>query len=410
MNAFDILQARGFIYQTSDPDAVRAMLEQPRTCYTGFDPTGASLTAGHLVPIMQLAHLQRAGHRPIVLCGGGTAMIGDPSGKTSSRPILTPDEIQSNLEAQKKQLMRFLDFDSGQPHDAIVVNNADWLLELNYIEFLRDIGRHFSVNQMLTADVYRTRLESGENLSFLEFNYQLLQGYDWLHLFRTEKCEIQCAGSDQWANCLAGKELIRRLHNAETQVICAPLLTTASGQKMGKTERGAIWLDAERTSPYEFFQYFVNVDDRDVEKLLKLLTFLPLERIAELCAVEGAALREAKQALAYEITKLVHGEDAADEARSAAKALFGGGGDREAVPTTPLAASRLGEITVIEAFVEAGLAKSNSEVRRLITQGGAYVNEERVDDLEAVLSGDSVDDGEILLRAGKKRYHRLTVE
>ncbi len=407
MNALDQLNERGFVFQVSDADALRQALERPVTCYTGFDPTGPSLTAGHLVPIMQLAHLQRAGHRPIVLCGGGTARIGDPSGKTSSRPILTPEEINSNLQSQKKQLMRFLDFDADR---ALVVNNADWLCELNYIDFLRDVGRHFSVNVMLTAEHYRSRLAAEENLTFLEFNYMLLQAYDYLHLFREYGCTLQCAGSDQWANCLAGMDLVRKLERADTHVLCSPLLTTASGQKMGKTERGAIWLDAQRTPPYEFYQYWVNVDDRDVEKLLSLLTFLPIARVKELCAAGGAALRGAKQALAFEVTSLVHGEDAADEARAAAEALFGGGaGDRSSMPTTTMERGQLGSLTIVDALVETGLCASRGEAKRLVAQGGAYVNEERIDSPEMVLGEIAEEDGELLLRAGKKRYHRLEI-
>ncbi len=406
MNAFEVLSERGFVYQVSDQQALRAALAAPLTCYTGFDPSNSSLTAGHLVPIMQLAHLQRCGHRPIVLCGGGTGLVGDPSGKTESRPMLTRADIDANLLSQKRQLMRFLDFDQDR---ALVVNNADWLCELNYIDFLRDIGRHFSVNQMLTAEIYRTRLDAEEHLSFLEFNYQLLQAYDFLHLYREYGCTLQGAGSDQWANCLAGMDLIRRVEGAEVHVLCTPLLTTASGRKMGKTESGAVWLDAERTSPYEFLQYFVNVDDRDVETLLKLLTFLPLSRIAELCAEGGAALREAKRVLARELTALVHGAAAADEAGDAAQALFGeSGGDREAMPTTALTAAAVDQMTILDAFVDTGLCKSRGEARRLIDQGGAYLNDERVTDGEAPLAP-HLRDQQLLLRSGKKRYHRIAI-
>ncbi|MCC7491446.1 MAG: tyrosine--tRNA ligase [Fimbriimonadaceae bacterium] len=407
MNAFDVLSERGFVFQSTDPAGVRQMLTSPTTAYTGFDPTAASLHCGHLVPLMQLAWLQRCGNRPILLCGGGTALVGDPSGKTSSRPILTRDEINANLASQRQQAMRFMDFEADR---ALVANNADWLCELNYIDFLRDIGAHFSVNQMLTAEIYRTRLDADEHLSFLEFNYQLLQAYDWLHLYRTVGCTMQCAGSDQWANCLAGMDLIRRLEGAEAHVLCTPLLVTASGQKMGKTEKGAVWLDPELTPPYEFFQYWVNVDDRDVERLLKLLTFLSLAQIGELCSADGAALRDAKRVLAYEVTGIVHGQPAAEEAQAAAQALFGGGGgDRSAMPSTGVALVELAGWSLLDALVHAGLCASRGEARRLTAQGGAYVNEARVADPEAPLGEGVVQDGEVLLRAGKKRYHRLVV-
>ncbi|MBI2300897.1 MAG: tyrosine--tRNA ligase [Armatimonadetes bacterium] len=408
MNVLDTLHARGLVHQTSDEANLRHLLEGRATVYTGFDPTGASLTAGHLVPIMVLAHLQRAGHRPVVLCGGGTALVGDPSGKTSSRPILTREQIGANLQSQQRQLMSFLDFDADQ---ALVVNNADWLCELNYIEFLRDIGSHFSVNTMLTADVYRTRLDAGEHLSFLEFNYQLLQAYDWLHLYRTLGCTIQSAGSDQWANCLAGKELIRRLEGAEVEVLCAPLLITAAGQKMGKTERGAVWLAADQTSPYEFYQYWVNVDDRDVVTWLKLFTFVSLERIVEVTEEGGAALREAKHLLAYEVTRMVHGEAAAGEAQEAAGAAFGGtGGSRDSMPTTRLTRAEVDAgLPILELLVTIGLAASRAAAKRLVEQGGAYLNGEKVPGPDRTVTTGDVHDGEVLLRSGKKTFHRLVV-
>lgn len=408
MNALEALKERGFVHQTTSERALYQMLERPVTCYTGFDPTGPSLTAGHLVPIMMLAHLQRHGHRPIVLCGGGTAMVGDPSGKTESRPILSADQIQANLEAQRQQLMSFLDFGDDK---AFVVNNADWLGELNYIEFLRDFGRLFSVNQMLTAEIYRTRLDHNQHLSFLEFNYQLLQAYDFLHLYREYGCTLQAAGSDQWANCLAGADLIRRLEGAETHVLCAPLLLTADGRKMGKTEQGSVMLSAEVTPPYDFYQYWINVDDRDVEPWLKLFTFLELAEITELCAAGGAALNGAKQRLAYEVTATVHGRAAADDAKAAAEALFGGGvGDAAAMPSTELPADRLAAgYSIVDALVDTGLCKSRGEARRSVDQGGAYLNDQRVESIEQPLTEDDVQDGGILLRLGKKKYHRLVV-
>ena len=406
-HVLDTLAARGFIHHMSDEAVLREMLSGRATYYTGFDPTGPSLTVGHLVPVMMMAHLQRAGHRPIVLCGGGTALVGDPSGKTSSRPMLTREDIDSNLASQKQQLTHFLEFDNGA---GLTANNADWLCELNYIEFLRDIGRLFSVNQMLTAEIYRTRLDNNQPLSFLEFNYQLLQAYDFLHLYREHGCLLQCAGSDQWANCLAGMDLIRRLEGKEAAVLCAPLLTTATGAKMGKTESGAVWLSAERTSPYDFYQYWVNVDDRDVATWLKLFTFLPLEQIAELTSVEGSALNEAKRTLAHEVTALVHGADEADKARDAAQALFGGGGDLAQVPTSELPESELRDgLGLMVLLVRAGLCASNGEAKRAITQGGAYVNGEPCRDIQAKLDLSHVADGAILLRVGKKHYHRLVI-
>jgi len=409
MNALDTLKERGFVHQTTDERALYQMLERSVTCYTGFDPTGPSLTVGHLVPIMMLAHLQRHGHRPIILCGGGTAMVGDPSGKTESRPILSPAQIQANLEAQRRQLMSFLDFTEDR---AFVVNNADWLSGLNYIEFLRDFGRLFSVNQMLTAEIYRTRLDNNDHLSFLEFNYQLLQAYDFLHLYREYGCTLQAAGSDQWANCLAGADLIRRLEGAETQVLCAPLLLTADGRKMGKTERGSVMLSAELTPPYDFYQYWINVDDRDVEPWLKLFTFLDLAEISDLCAAGGAALNQAKRRLAYEVTARVHGAAAADEAKAAAEALFGGAaGESGNVPSTPLPTAKLaGGYTIVDALVDSGLCKSRGDARRKVDQGGAYLNDERIDSIERQLAEADVQDGGILLRLGKKKYHRLVVE
>ncbi|HAZ63557.1 MAG TPA: tyrosine--tRNA ligase [Armatimonadetes bacterium] len=407
-HVLDTLVARGFVHQMSDEVRLREMLSTPTTYYTGFDPTGPSLTVGHLVPVMMMAHLQQAGHRPIVLSGGGTGMIGDPSGKSTSRPMLTRENVDANVASQREQLVRFLEFDDGR---GLVLNNADWLWELSWLEFMRDYGRLFSVNQMLTLEIYRTRLDDNQPLTFLEFSYQLLQAYDFLHLYRTHGCLLQCAGSDQWANCLAGMDLIRRVEGAEAGVLCAPLLTTASGQKMGKTEHGALYLSPAQTSPYDFYQYFVNLDDRDIAKCLKLFTFLSLDEITELCAVEGAALNEAKRRLAWEVTALVHGAPEADRARDAAKALFGGGGaPGEGAPTSELRAAQFdGTLTIVDLFCQIGLAASRSAVKRLVEQGGCYLNEERVDTLDRVVDLADVRDGGILLRAGKKRYHRVVL-
>jgi tyrosyl-tRNA synthetase len=406
-SVLDNLIERGYVQDVSDVEGLRRALERPVTLYCGYDPSAASLHVGNLLSIMMLAHFQRAGHRPIAVVGGGTGMVGDPSGKTAQRPILTLEEIEHNLQGIRRQLERYLDFSQDR---ALIVNNADWLLPLNYIAFLRDIGRHFSVNQMLAAETYKTRLETG--LSFIEFNYMLLQAYDFLHLFRTQRCLLQIGGSDQWANCLAGADLIRRIEGAEAFVLVAPLLTTASGQKMGKTERGAVWLDPALTSPYEYYQYWINIDDRDVERLLALYTFLPMDEVRALGRLEGAASREAKERLAYEATSLTHGEEAADEARAASRALFGGDGDRaEAAPSThrPAESLRAG-VPVVELLVETGLAASRGAARTLILQGGAYLNGERVSAPDMKVSLEDVRGGALLLRAGKKRYHRVLVD
>ncbi len=406
-NVYDTLAERGFIYQVTDEAALRRALDRPLTLYCGYDPTAASLHIGNLTTIMLLMHMQRAGHRVIALVGGGTSMVGDPSGKTTARPILSTEEVAANQAYIKEQLARFIDFEHGH---ALMVNNADWLLPLNYIRFLREIGRHFSVNEMLAAETYRQRLETG--LSFLEFNYRLLQAYDFLHLFRTYDCLLQVGGSDQWGNITAGVDLIRREEGAQAFGLVIPLLTTSSGAKMGKTELGAVYLSAERTSPYEFYQYWINTEDADVGRFLAIYTLLPMEEVRALGSLEGAELRRAKEVLAFEITRLVHGESAAREARSASQALFGQGRPTgaalEAVPTTTVPRSRLeAGIPATQLFAETGLAPSVSAARRLIQQGGAYVGEQRVDDISAVVTAEALQDGEILLRAGKKSYHRV---
>lgn len=406
-NVIDTLNERGYIHQISNEPGLRRALEQPVTLYAGYDPTAPSYHIGNLLSIMMLAHFQRAGHRPIAVVGGGTGMVGDPSGKTAQRPILTPEEIEQNLRGQRAQLQRYLDFSNGR---ALIVNNADWLLELNYIAFLRDIGRHFSVNQMLAAEAYKTRLESG--LSFLEFNYMLLQAYDFLQLYRTRDCVLQIGGSDQWANCLAGADLIRRTEGAEAYVLVAPLLTTATGQKMGKTERGAVWLDADLTSPYDFYQYWVNVDDRDVERLLALYTFLPMDEVQRLGALQGADIRGAKEVLAFETTALTHGTAAADEARGAARALFSGSADSaDAAPTSRMEPNDLADgRSLVAVLVETGLAPSRTAARKLVEQGGVYVNGSQVRSAETTINAADLQDGAILLRAGKKRYHRIVID
>ena len=407
-NVFDVLRARGFVQQVTHPDVLRQRLGSERlTFYIGYDPTARSLHIGSLLTIMAMAHMQRAGHRPLVIVGGGTAMIGDPSGRTEMRQMLSPDTIAQNVQALRAQLQRYLSFEGD--NGAIIVNNADWLAELKYIDFLRDIGRHFSVNRMLTFEAYKQRLETG--LSFLEFNYQLLQAYDFLVLFQRYGCVLQIGGDDQWGNMVAGVELIRRVADGEAFVMTFPLLATASGQKMGKTAAGAIWLDAELTSPYEFYQFWINVDDRDVQRFLKYYTFLPLEEITRLSALQGAELRQAKEVLAFEVTQLTHGEDEARKARDAAHALFEGTGELAGVPETAIPQVRLAAgVPVVDLLVETGLAASKSAARRLIQQGGASLNGTRLAHLEAVVTSADLHDGALLLRAGKKHYHRVVVQ
>ncbi len=403
VNALDVLQERGFVEQVSDVEGLRSALESPLTFYIGYDPSAASLHAGSLLTIMAVAHLQRLGHRPIVVVGGGTGMIGDPTGRTEMRQLMAVDDIAENVEAIRRQLSHYIDFGEDR---AIIVNNAEWLMKLGYIEFLRDIGQHFSVNRMLATEAYRQRFERG--LSFIEFNYQLLQAYDYLYLYRTYGCRLQMGGNDQWGNILAGVDLIRRIEGVETYALTFPLLTTASGAKMGKSAAGAVWLQAELMAPYDFYQYWINVEDADVGRFLKLYTFLPLEQITELTSVEGSALREAKQVLAYEVTRLAHGTEAAEQAREASRALFGGQGERDAIPSTTILKSDLEQgVLAVDLFVSAGLTRSKSDARRLVQQGGAYVNDEPVQDVEALITDADLDRGEILLRAGKKRFHRI---
>jgi len=406
-NAFDALQARGFVQQVTHPDVLRQRLGTEHvTFYIGYDPTARSLHVGNLLTIMAMVHMQRAGHRPLVVVGGGTAMVGDPSGRTELRQMLSQDTIAQNAQALRAQLQRYLwlEGDDG----AIVMNNADWLLDLKYIDFLRDIGRHFSVNRMLTCEAYRQRLETG--LSFIEFNYQLLQAYDFLVLFQRYGCVLQMGGDDQWGNMVSGVELIRRVANGEAFAMTFPLLTTVSGQKMGKTAAGAVWLDAELTSPYEFYQFWINVDDRDVRRFLNYYTLLPLAEVARLGALQGAELRQAKETLAFEVTALTHGIDAASAAQNAARALFDGVGELQGVPETVLPQVRLATgVPVVDLLVETGLATSKSAARRLIQQGGASLNGTRLLDLAALVTSADLHDGGLLLRAGRKHYRRVVV-
>jgi tyrosyl-tRNA synthetase len=398
--ALRVLRERGFIQQVSDEEDLKKQLAGGRvTFYSGFDPTAASLHVGSLVPLMAMAHLGRAGHKPIALLGGGTTMVGDPSGKTELRQMLTKEAIAENRVGIEAQVRRVL---AGVP-DVVVVDNGDWLLPLNYIDFLRDIGRHFSVNRMLAAEAYKLRLEKG--LSFIEFNYQLLQAYDFLVLARRHGCALQIGGDDQWGNIVAGVDLIRRVEQKQAFALTFPLITTSSGAKMGKTAAGAVWLDAARTSPYDFYQYFVNVDDRDVVRFLKLFTLHPLGEIARFETVEGAELRDAKKLLAHGVTAIVHGTAAADEARRAAEAAFGGGGDESAIPTFTVA----GTERIVDVLAASGLAASKSVARRLVEQGGVRLGDRKIGSVEDVLRPEDIGDG-VLLHAGKKSVRRLVLE
>jgi tyrosyl-tRNA synthetase len=427
-NLVDILRERGFVDQTTHEQELHDYFEQHQaTGYIGFDPTASSLHIGSLVPIMSLAHMQRSGHRPIALVGGGTGMVGDPSGKTEMRKLLTLQEIETNAEGIKRQLSRFLDFSQGR---ALLLNNAEWLTRLEYIPFLRDIGRYFSVNRMIKAESCRLRLESEEGLSFIEFNYMVLQAYDFLELKRRHDCRLQMGGSDQWGNIVAGVDLIRRVEQASAFGITFPLITTSGGEKMGKTAKGAVWLDPARTSPYEYYQYWINTDDRDVARFLALFTFLPMEEIRTVEHLEGGALNAAKTVLAFETTRLAHGREHAVAALQAAQRLFGSRelpadilpsseiprGESEtdptAVPSTTIRLERLKTgIPAFRLFHEIGLTSSGAAARRLIEQGGAYVNGERIDAHERMITeADLGAEGAMVLRSGKKRFHRLAVE
>ena len=415
-NALDIFLERGFVEQTTDTDGIRKLLEEPAICYIGFDPTAPSLHAGSLEPIMSLVHMQRCGHRPVVLVGGGTGLVGDPSGKTEMRRVMSLDEVQSNADALKKQLSRYLDFAEGK---ALMVNNMDWLGEIRYIEFLRDIGRHFSVNRMLTAESYKQRMEQEGGLNFIEFNYMLLQAYDFWFLYKHHGCRLQMGGADQWGNICAGIDLTRRMDGAQVYGITFPLLTTRSGAKMGKTASGAVWLDADRTSPYDFYQYWINVDDEDVERFLALFTFLPMEEVKRLGKFEGESLREAKKILAFEATCITHSKADAVKAQEASESLFGGGKDGQAgtggevtaAPACEIETERLKQgIPAWQLFHEAGLCKSRAEARRLIEQGGGYVNNDRLEAFDRKIGIADMDDGGLLLRAGKKRFVRVLIK
>ena len=406
-NALDILRERGFIAQTTYDDELNKAFEEGMvTFYTGFDPTADSLHIGHYIPIMAMAHLQRAGHRPIALMGGGTAMIGDPSGKTDMRKMMTVETIDSNVAHIKEQMKRFLDFDESKPNAAIIVNNADWIRPLKYMDFLRDIGALFSVNRMLTAECYKQRLERG--LTFLEFNYMLMQSYDFLQLFDKYGCSLQAGGDDQWSNMLAGADLIRRKLEKPAFAMTFKLLLTHEGKKMGKTEKGALWLDPAKTSPYDFYQYWRNVDDADVEKCLALLTFLPMDEVRRLGALKDNQINEAKVVLAYEVTKLIHGEEEATKAKNAAEALFSGAGAAGSAPTTYVTEEELAaENRLLAWAAKVGLFKSNGEARKAIQQGGLYIGDDKVTDEDTRITADMLKGDGLLIRRGKKAYHLL---
>lgn len=404
----DILKDRGFIAQVTFEEDLYKQLENPTTFYVGFDPTADSLHIGHYIPIMAMAHMQRAGHKPIALMGGGTAMIGDPSGKTDMRKMMTVETIDNNVAQIKKQMGRFLDFGEDK---AIIVNNGDWLRHLNFIDFMRDIGSTFSVNKMLTADCYKARMQTENGLSFLEFTYMLMQSYDFLELYKRYGCRLQMGGNDQWSNMLGGADLIRRKEQSSAYACTFQLLLTHDGRKMGKTEKGALWLDAAKTSPYDFYQYWRNIDDKDVEKCLGLLTFLPMDEVRRLGALEGSEINEAKKVLAYEVTKLVHGEEEAVKAQKAAAALFGGAGMGGSIPTTELTREQLAaDARVTTLLAMSKIAPSNSAARRLIQGGGVAVNDEKITDVNAVVTEDMFAGDGLMLRSGKKKFHRFILK
>ena len=408
MHILDILKERGFIAQMTFEDELYKQLEEPTTFYVGFDPTADSLHIGHYIPIMAMAHMQRAGHKPIALMGGGTAMIGDPSGKTDMRKMMTVETIDNNVACIKKQMSRFLDFSEGQ---AIIVNNGDSLRHLNFIDFMRDIGALFSVNTMLRADCYRARMESENGLSFLEFTYMLMQSYDFLELFHRYGCRLEMGGNDQWSNMLGGADLIRRKDHENAFACTFQLLLTHDGRKMGKTEKGALWLDANKTSPFDFYQYWRNIDDKDVEKCLGLLTFLPMEEVRRLGALEGAEINEAKKVLAFEVTKLVHGEEEAQKAADAALALFAGGANGADVPSFELTAADLAEdARVSTMLVKSGLCKSQTDARNQIKAGAVSLGDEKVTDMAAAVSADMFGEDGLMLKKGKKGFRRLILK
>ena len=406
MGVYEELVARGLIAQVTDEKEIRELVNSGKAVfYIGFDPTADSLHVGHFMALCLMKRLQMAGNKPIALIGGGTAMVGDPSGRTDMRQMMTPETIQHNVDCFKKQMSRFIDFSDDK---ALLVNNADWLMDLNYVDVLRDVGAHFSVNRMLTAECYKQRIEKG--LSFLEFNYMIMQSYDFYALYKKYGCNMQFGGDDQWSNMLGGTELIRRKLGKDAYAMTINLLLNSEGKKMGKTQSGAVWLSAEKTSPYDFYQYWRNVDDSDVIKCLKMLTFLSLEEIAELEKLEGAEINKAKEVLAFELTKLVHGEEEATKAQNTARTVFAGGGKDANMPSTDLTKEELGEgIQILDLLVKCGLISSKGEGRRLITQNGISVNDAKVTDIFLEIKEDDFTDNELVIKKGKKVHHKVNL-
>lgn len=406
MGVYEELVARGLIAQVTDEKEIRELVNSGKAVfYIGFDPTADSLHVGHFMALCLMKRLQMAGNKPIALIGGGTAMVGDPSGRTDMRQMMTPETIQHNVDCFKKQMSRFIDFSDDK---ALMVNNADWLMDLNYVDVLRDVGAHFSVNRMLTAECYKQRMEKG--LSFLEFNYMIMQSYDFYALYKKYGCNMQFGGDDQWSNMLGGTELIRRKLGKDAYAMTINLLLNSEGKKMGKTQSGAVWLSAEKTSPYDFYQYWRNVDDSDVIKCLKMLTFLSLEEIAELEKLEGAEINKAKEVLAFELTKLVHGEEEATKAQNTARTVFAGGGKDANMPSTDLTKEELGEgIQILDLLVKCGLISSKGEGRRLIKQNGISVNDAKVTDIFLEIKEDDFTDNELVIKKGKKVHHKVNL-
>lgn len=401
-NVFDILEERGYIEQMTHPAEIKELFgKECVPFYIGIDPTADSLHVGHFVSLMVASHMQKCGHKPIILVGGGTAIIGDPSGKTDMRKMLSREEIEENVRCIKKQIEKFVSFEGENA--AIIVNNADWLLDFKFVDFMREIGSLFSVNKMLAAECYKQRLETG--LTFFEMSYMLMQSYDFLHLYETYGCKLEMGGNDQWSNIIGGVDLIRKIGKDDSFGLTFKLLTTKEGKKMGKTEKGALWLDAEKTSPYEFYQYWRNIEDDSVENVLKLLTFLPMEKIKELSALKDEQINEAKKIAAFEITKLVHGEDEAKKAEEASNALFSGKGNLDNIPTVELTGNR--NISIVDAIVLTGIAPSKGQARTLINQGGISLNDEKITDIGYVLSDNDFSDGYAILKKGKKVFYKL---
>ena len=408
MKIYEELVARGLIAQVTDEEEIRELVNNGKAVfYIGFDPTADSLHVGHFMALCLMKRLQMAGNKPVALIGGGTAMIGDPSGRTDMRSMMTRETIQHNCDCFKKQMSRFIDFSDGK---ALMVNNADWLLDLNYIDVLRDVGACFSVNKMLSAECYKQRMEKG--LSFLEFNYMIMQSYDFFHLYKELGCNMQFGGDDQWSNMLGGTELIRKKLGKDAYAMTITLLLNSEGKKMGKTQKGAVWLDPEKTSPYEFYQYWRNVADSDVLKCIRMLTFLPLEEIEKMDSWEGSQLNTAKEILAFELTKLVHGDEEAAKAQEAARALFSNGGNTDNMPTTTLTSDDFtdGAVSVVDVMLKAGIIKSKGEGRRLIDQGGVSVDDVKVPDFTAVIKTEDFEKGHVIVKKGKKVFHKVVVE